>query len=268
MGLEMVDERDVPGTFGHTTPTPAAFGEPAPLSLGGKLRRGQGPVWGRAKRAARAALGFHLPVNGLTLPIYRTLYRLHVAAREGWLWAARFFWYQPLFRSQCEAVGPGLWMEALPYLKGDGRVVLGARVRLSGKSGMSFGRPSPTRPELHIGDGTFVGHGCAFTVGRSVRIGRHCLLAGGVQVFDMDGHPLDADRRRAGDPSPPDAIAPVTIGDDVWVGNGAVILKGVTIGDRAVVAARAVVTADVPADAVVAGNPAKVVKTLPRVPGR
>jgi maltose O-acetyltransferase len=52
------------------------------------------------------------------------------------------------------------------------------------------------------------------------------------------------------------------IGDDVWVGNGAMILKGVTIGDRAVVAARAVVTKDVPPDTVVAGNPARVVKTL------
>ncbi|MBX9580844.1 MAG: hypothetical protein K2X87_11100 [Gemmataceae bacterium] len=158
-------------------------------------------------------------------------------------------------------------MEALPYISGDGRIVLGAGVRLSGKSGFAFGRPAPHPPELMIGDGTFVGHACRFSVGRSVRVGRHCLLAGGVQVFDMDGHPLDADRRRAGDPTPPGQIAPVVIGDDVWVGAGAVILKGVTVGDRAVVAARAVVTRDVPADAVVAGNPARVVRTLPRPGG-
>ena len=53
------------------------------------------------------------------------------------------------------------------------------------------------------------------------------------------------------------------IGDDVWIGNcGALILKGVTIGDRAIVAARSVVTKDVPPDCVVAGNPARVVKQL------
>ena len=68
--------------------------------------------------------------------------------------------------------------------------------------------------------------------------------------------------RRAGDPTPADGIAPVVIGDEVWVGFHAIILKGVTVGDRAIVAAGAVVTKDVPADAVVAGNPARVVKVL------
>jgi carbonic anhydrase/acetyltransferase-like protein (isoleucine patch superfamily) len=228
-----------------------------------KLRRGEGPVAGRLKRAARAALTFHLPVNRLTRPVFDLLYRANVAGREGLQWAGRFFWNEPLFRSRCEAVGPGLWMEALPYITGDGRIVLGAGVRLSGKSSIGFGRTAPDPPELVIGDGTFVGHGCRFTVGRSVRVGRHCLLAAGVQVFDMDGHPLDAESRRAGHPTPPDQIAPVAIGDDAWVGAGAVILKGVTVGDRAVVAARAVVTRDVPTDAVVAGNPAKVVRMLP-----
>jgi maltose O-acetyltransferase len=81
-------------------------------------------------------------------------------------------------------------------------------------------------------------------------------------VFDLDGHPLDADERRAGQPTPASAVRPVEIGDDVWVGTGALILKGVTVGPRSVVAARAVVTADVPADVVVAGNPARVVRHL------
>jgi acetyltransferase-like isoleucine patch superfamily enzyme len=62
-------------------------------------------------------------------------------------------------------------------------------------------------------------------------------------------------------------MRPVVLGDDVWVGAGAVILKGVTVGDGAVVAARAVVTRDVPADTVVAGNPARVVKRLATADG-
>jgi acetyltransferase-like isoleucine patch superfamily enzyme len=227
------------------------------MSLVSKLRRGEGPVWGRLKRAARAALSFHVPVNRLTRPLFRLLYGLHVAVREGVIWARRFFWNEPLFRSQCERVGDRFQMEELPYLQGDGRIEIGSGVRLSGKPSVHFGRPSPDRPELVIGDGTFVGHDCGFNISRSVRIGRHCLLAGGVQVYDADGHPLDAARRRAGEPTPPEAVSPVVIGDDVWVGTGAVILKGVTIGDRAIVGARAVVTRDVPADAVVVGNPAR-----------
>ena len=66
----------------------------------------------------------------------------------------------------------------------------------------------------------------------------------------------------SGEPTPPEGIRPVTIGDDVWIGANALILKGVSIGDRAIVGAGAVVTKDVAADVVVAGNPARVVKRL------
>lgn len=234
-----------------------------------KLRRGEGPVWGRLKRAARAVLSFHVPVNGLTRPAFRWLYRLHVGVREGLIWTRRFCWNEPLFRSQCESVGPGFRMEELPYLGGAGRIVLGANVRLSGKPNIGFSGRTGFRPELVVGDGTFIGHACGFNIGRSVRIGRDCLLAGGVRVFDMDGHPLDAARRRAGEPTPPEGIAPVVIEDDVWVGANAMILKGVTVGARSVVAAGAVVVKDVPPDVVVAGCPARVVKHLtPDAPAR
>jgi maltose O-acetyltransferase len=81
-------------------------------------------------------------------------------------------------------------------------------------------------------------------------------------VFDMDGHPIDAAERRSGMPTPGSGVAPVVIGDDVWIGSRAMILKGVAIGDRAIVAAGAVVSKDVPADVVVAGNPARIVKEL------
>ena len=234
------------------------------MSLVAKLRRGEGTLWGTLKRAAKAALTAHLPVNALTRPAFGLLYRLHVAARGGLAWAARFFWNEPLFRSQCESVGPGLRMEQLPYVQGRGRIVLGSRVRLSGKSSVTFGRRRPGAPEptLTVGDGTFVGHACGFNVGGAITIGTNCLLATGVLIYDQDGHPLDAARRRAGEPSPPESVVAVTLGDDVWVGSGAVILKGVTVGDRSVVAARSVVTKDVPPDTVVAGNPARIVLTL------
>jgi carbonic anhydrase/acetyltransferase-like protein (isoleucine patch superfamily) len=214
------------------------------------------------KRTAKAVLSFHLPVNAITRPVARFLYRVHVAVREGLIWAKRFFWFEPLFRGQCESVGAGFWMEDLPYIQGQGRIVIGDNVRLSGKPSIAFGRAGAAPPELVIGDGTFVGHGCGFFVARSVRIGRHCLLAGGALIYDLDGHPLDAADRRAALPTPPEQVAPVALGDDVWVGAGAVILKGVTVGDRAIIAARSVVTRDVPPDCVVAGNPARVVKTL------
>ena len=227
-----------------------------------RLKRGEGPVWSRLKRAARATLAFHLPVNALTRPVWRGLYGLHVAGREGLIWGRRFFWNEPLFRSQCASVGRRFWMEEMPYLQGTGRITIGDGVRLSGKPHIAFNNRHDALPELSIGDGTFLGHLCDLRIARSIAIGRHCLIAAGVTIADYDGHPLDALSRRSGATSPPADVRGVTIGDDVWIGHQAVILKGVTIGDRAVVGAHAVVTRNVPSDCVVAGNPARVVRDL------
>ncbi|CAN5565441.1 hypothetical protein BH11PLA2_BH11PLA2_05060 [soil metagenome] len=236
------------------------------MSWRDQLRRGEGPFWGPVKRTLKAVRTCHLPVNAVTKPMFALLYRLHCCLRECWISFRKFFWNEPLFRSQCESVGDGLRMEELPYIQGRGRIVIGSGVRLSGQPQISFGRSGDTLPELVIGNGTFIGHGCGFNAGKSIRIGKHCLLATGVLIYDLDGHPLDADARRRGESSPAAEILPVVIGDDVWIGSGAVILKGVTIGDRAVIAARSVVTKDVAADSVVAGNPARVIRESSAIP--
>jgi acetyltransferase-like isoleucine patch superfamily enzyme len=226
------------------------------------IKPGQGPVWSRARLAARAVLSFHLPAGGVFRPIWRGLYSFHVAIRESWILARRLLWNEPLFRSQCTAVGSGLWMEELPYLQGHGRIVIGDGVRLSGKPHIAFCNRHIDAPELSIGDETFLGHLCDVRIARKVTIGRHCLIAGGVMIADYDGHPLDAAARRSGLPASLSDVRPVTIGDDVWIGHGAVILKGVSIGPRSVIGAHAVVSRNVPADCVVAGNPARVVRDL------
>jgi acetyltransferase-like isoleucine patch superfamily enzyme len=226
-----------------------------------QLRRGDGPFWGGLKRLARSILTIHVPVGLRTRPIFGFLYSLHVTAGAGALGVLRFFWFEPLFRSQCASVGQGLRMERLPFIDGRGKIVLGDHVRLSGKSDFMFGNRWNDAPELSIGDHSFVGHDCRFAVADSVRIGRHCLLAGGVSISDFDGHPIDPMLRRT-EPARPEAIRPVVIGDDVWIGARAIVLKGVMIGDRTIVGAGAVVTKSVPSDVLVAGNPARVVKSL------
>jgi acetyltransferase-like isoleucine patch superfamily enzyme len=152
-------------------------------------------------------------------------------------------------------------MEQLPFINGSGKIVIGEDVWLSGKPSFIFGNRWQLDPELRIGDHSFVGHRCALSVAKSVRIGRHCLLAGGVSISDYDGHPTDPVLRRT-EPAPPEAIRPVVIGDDVWIGADAIILKGVEIGDRSIVGAGSVVTRSVPPDVIVAGNPARIVRSL------
>ncbi len=107
---------------------------------------------------------------------------------------------------------------------------------------------------LTIGHATNVnGLGTRILVADEVTIGAYCTFSWDVQIMDNDFHTMVVD----GQARP--SVGPVRIGDHVWIGTRAVILKGVTIGDGAVVAAGAVVTKDVPAGAVVAGMPARVV---------
>lgn len=109
---------------------------------------------------------------------------------------------------------------------------------------------------IEIGDGTGLS-GASICAQVGVHIGQRCLLGADVMVVDTDFHPLAAADRHRGLAAA--AHAPVWIGDDVFIGARACVLKGVRIGDGAVVGCAAVVTHDVGPGAVVAGNPARVV---------
>jgi acetyltransferase-like isoleucine patch superfamily enzyme len=110
---------------------------------------------------------------------------------------------------------------------------------------------------LGIGRGSALSGG-SFCAAVSVRIGERCLIGADVTIADTDFHALDPAQRAAGWDEI--ACAPVEIGDDVFIGTRATILKGVRIGDGAVVGAGSVVTRCVPAFATVAGNPATIVR--------
>ena len=94
----------------------------------------------------------------------------------------------------------------------------------------------------------------------SITVGNGCLFGADVTVFDTDFHSHMAEGRRYGTPDLARISAPVTIGDNVFIGHRAIIQKGVTIGDGAIVAAGSVVTKDVPAFGVVGGNPARIIR--------
>lgn len=113
---------------------------------------------------------------------------------------------------------------------------------------------------IEIGHGSVINNGCTFIAeGPGIRIGRETLVGPRTTIFDSDFHHLDAARRSE---SPP-KMAPVLIGNGVFIGAQVMILKGVTIDDHAVVAGGAVVTRDVGVGEIAAGNPAKIIGTAP-----
>lgn len=112
---------------------------------------------------------------------------------------------------------------------------------------------------IHVGDSFFANYNLTVLDVAPVRIGDRCLIAPNVGIYTA-GHPLDVDERAAGW----EYGKPVTIGDDVWIGAGAIVLPGVTIGSGAVIGAGSVVTRDVPPGAVAVGNPCRVVKAAGR----
>jgi acetyltransferase-like isoleucine patch superfamily enzyme len=126
---------------------------------------------------------------------------------------------------------------------------------------------------IGIGKDCYIGEHTRIWSASSITIGDRVLIAHNVNIHDSNSHSTDPHMRHLhfkhimskGHPRNTDSditTSPVSIGNDVWLGFNVTVLKGVTIGERAIVAACSVVTQDVPADAMVAGNPARIVKSL------
>ncbi|WP_116368372.1 acyltransferase [Parahaliea mediterranea] len=171
-------------------------------------------------------------------------------------------WYTDYFlRPECESFGPFETVMKPWYVH-----ISGPNIRI-GRSFTAIGEPQHRveigvwgRQEgagrVTIGDCVLMSPGSRISASDEITIGDGTMFANGAYVTDSDWHGIYDRTRRD------ERVTPVHIGSNVWLGDHATVLKGVTIGDNSVVAARAVVTRDVPPNVVVAGNPAKVVKQL------
>ena len=109
----------------------------------------------------------------------------------------------------------------------------------------------------YLGDHVFINYMCVILDNNEVRIGNHVMIGPAVQIYTA-AHDLQAESRIQGG----ETAKPITIEDNVWIGGGAILLPGITIGKNAVVGAGSVVTRNVPANTVVAGNPARVIREI------
>ena len=136
------------------------------------------------------------------------------------------------------------------------QVQIGRRCRIEQNVYFHYDGIYSPGPSIVIGDGCFIGSGCEFNISGRIEIGHSCQIASGCRFIDHNhgtaiGMPIGQQRGTK---------SPISIGNDVWIGANAIILEGTKIGPGAVVAAGAVVTGDVPSNAIVAGVPARFIR--------
>jgi acetyltransferase-like isoleucine patch superfamily enzyme len=178
-------------------------------------------------------------------------------------WRVGGIWGRMVLRSYGVKFGHGLTLGSAPVvrLKPQARITLGNNVRILNELAENpVGIPHRTvlaadlpGAELIVGDDVGMS-GAILYAWKRIEIRERVCLGIGAAVYDTDFHPLDPQHRWKNDLSQV-AMAPVLIEHDAWVGAGAKVLKGVTVGHSAVVGAGAIVTANVPPGAIVAGIP-------------
>lgn len=189
-------------------------------------------------------------------------------------WIRKFWWRVavPLrLRLAGVIVGKEVKFYGMPsiYLAANSRIVIMDRAiicSVSGFTALGVNHPVILRTlnpgsEIIIGPDSGISGG-VLCAAKSISIGAECLIGANATIIDTDFHPIASFKRRF--VNDPQAIAtePVLISDNVFVGAGAVVLKGVTIGRNSVVGASSIVTRSIPANSVAAGSPAKIISRL------
>jgi acetyltransferase-like isoleucine patch superfamily enzyme len=219
----------------------------------------------RSSRSARKLLNFcfaaAIPVPEILKPLGRLFYELRFYLPVLWGRLKSLIYTTPVFTCRCESVGKHLRMIALPSVHGHTSLYIGDDVRFSGSLAIASGRFND-RPTLRIGDRAFIGHNVSITCNQEVVIEDDVLIAGNCTISDYDGHPSRLGQRLTGGLPDAQDIRPVRICKGAWIGAGASIFKGVTVGEGAIVGANSTVTRDVPPYSVAAGSPARVVKRV------
>lgn len=153
---------------------------------------------------------------------------------------------------RCTRVGQWTRLTGRIFIENHGQILVGERVQLLSDYAHTV-LVAFRGGTLEIGDRTAVNYGCDIAATKLVKIGADCLIGTHVIILDNDFHDA-VDHARMPEPRP------VIIGDRAWIGNRAMVLPGVTIGEEATVGAGSVVMTDIPARSLALGNPARVIK--------
>jgi acetyltransferase-like isoleucine patch superfamily enzyme len=198
------------------------------------------------------------PLPRPILRVLRLFYEAHFLVIILFRALITIFYRNPLFQARCASFGRNVTMDGkLPFVSGPVQIHVGNRVYIGGNVAILSGGFGD-QPKLILKDDSSLGWNVMITVNREVVIEENARIPHDCRISDSDGHPREADLRRANVPPDLRDVRPVRICRDAWIGNGSHIMKGVTIGEGAVIGANSVVISDVPAFSLALGNPAEV----------
>ncbi|HLH66605.1 MAG TPA: acyltransferase [Solirubrobacteraceae bacterium] len=197
------------------------------------------------------------PLHGGPLTLLRFARANHMLRPGYAVLLARWLWLKLRFRGRLQTDG-------LCFVCARVRFEIGREARVTLGRWSWLGRGCKVRVhegELTIGAKTVFGEECTISVYQRIEVGRECLIADRAMMIDFD-HWMEQVER----PIREQGIRKqdVSIKNNVWIGYGACVLRGVTVGDNAVIGTNAVVTRDVPDNAIVGGVPARLIKMRPR----
>jgi acetyltransferase-like isoleucine patch superfamily enzyme len=223
-----------------------------------KIKRKESPFFLFLYTLANGVRTSNLPLPRFVNPALGVLFSLHMTLMTVLRWIATYFYREPLFRGRCASVGKRFTLSKMPFVVGHTRIYIGDDVNFFGKVDIFSGRIFD-EPKLILHNRVDIGHNVIFVVNKEIVIEDDVNVASGATFMDTDSHPRDVAERIADLPPRPEEIRPVRICKNAWIGHGAAIQKGVTVGEGAVIGANSVVVTDIPAYCVAMGNPARVV---------
>jgi acetyltransferase-like isoleucine patch superfamily enzyme len=197
------------------------------------------------------------PLHGNVLTFLRFARRNHMLNRHYARLLLRLGWLKLRYRGRLVTDGVAFVCPGVTFEIGKE-----AKVHLGRWSWVGAGTKIRAHEgEVRIGAKTVMGQECTISAYQHVSIGRECVVADRVMLIDFDHGVVEVER-----PIRAQGIykRDVKIGHNVWMGYGACVLRGVTVGDNAIVGTNSVVTKDVPANAVVGGAPARLIRMRPR----
>lgn len=223
-----------------------------------RIKRRETPFFRFLHALAKRLSTTNLPLPRFFHPLLRALYHGHQSFFSFLRRVVALFYVEPLFRGRCESIGARFTIHRMPFVVGHAKIYIGNDVCFFGKVDIFSGRIFD-EPKLVIHDRVDLGHNTLFLLNKEIVIEEDVNIASNVSFMDTDAHPRDAEARSADLPPNPEEIKPIRVCKNAWIGHRCFIMKGVTIGEGAIIGVDSVVITDIPPYSIAMGNPARVV---------